>query len=499
MKFVGVLLCLLIVASASVVTLDEKSFEETMAAQEFALVKFYAPWCTHCKALAEPFTKAAETLESYKHKMILAEVDCDDHGELCQKFEVKGYPTVKLFRNGAIFMDYEGGRTEQDIIAFMDRFNKPVAKQIKKEEIETIENLPFTVFYLKEESLFTDISNEVGLKISEMDLYVVTITEGDEKVVVHKNDEEEPISELVLSEDDSTTTIMEFIGANRLGLVIELNQNTFRSIFVQDSPLIFMMFHDPATDSLDEFMVASRALAKEKGRGIATFTTVDGVMFSRFMERLGLPSLPGVVALDIGKDNVFIKKDEELLQWMNDALDNKLDANVRSQDEPEELRDENGVITVVGTSWEKVMEGEFLEKTRVLMVHAPWCSHCQEFKPIYNKVAQDFANAELLAEFELEKDDIVLAMLDGDGNDIPSPHVQITSFPTIFVFPKGSVEPIAYPEDKDRTEIDVIEYALQNHKGSEDWDDEAFHRALHKTLPAMFTEESAEVEVEDLA
>ena len=43
--------------------------------------------------------------------LVCFQVDCIAHKDVCGKFDVSGYPTIKLFRNGEMSSDYDSGRT----------------------------------------------------------------------------------------------------------------------------------------------------------------------------------------------------------------------------------------------------------------------------------------------------------------------------------------------------------------------------------------------------
>lgn len=106
------LAALAISASAAPVTLTEKTFDkEVFDSGKAAFVKFFAPWCGHCKAMKPAWDKLGGEHKGSK-TVLIGDVDCTTEKNLCSKYGVKGFPTIKYF-TGATAADgdkYEGGR-----------------------------------------------------------------------------------------------------------------------------------------------------------------------------------------------------------------------------------------------------------------------------------------------------------------------------------------------------------------------------------------------------
>jgi len=99
-----------------------KTFDEIiMDPSTEALVKFYAPWCGHCKKLAPVWEELAEELKDVPN-LVIAKLDATAND--VQGLAVKGYPTLNFYsmdetnKNGKTY----GG--ERDIAGFKDYLKK---------------------------------------------------------------------------------------------------------------------------------------------------------------------------------------------------------------------------------------------------------------------------------------------------------------------------------------------------------------------------------------
>ena len=117
----------------AVMKLVGKNFEEiAYNPKKNVFVKFYAPWCGHCKALAPTYVELAEAYKD-DEDVIIAEIDATAN-EVAD-VNIRGFPTLKFFKaggNGKAVIDFDGDRTIDALKEFIEK-NRIVVEKTEEE------------------------------------------------------------------------------------------------------------------------------------------------------------------------------------------------------------------------------------------------------------------------------------------------------------------------------------------------------------------------------
>ncbi|ORM40913.1 Thioredoxin domain-containing protein [Babesia sp. Xinjiang] len=103
-----------------VVQLNDSNFEKlTQAATGSTtgpwFIKFYAPWCSHCRQMAPAWERAAKELKGVVN---VADVDATRSPNVAKRFEIKGYPTIILIDKGRMYHYKHGERSTDRLVSF---------------------------------------------------------------------------------------------------------------------------------------------------------------------------------------------------------------------------------------------------------------------------------------------------------------------------------------------------------------------------------------------
>ena len=125
-----------------VIVLTDDNFDDLIFNDESMwLVAFYAPWCGHCQKLLPEWISAATQLRG---TVKLAKIDATENQKMAQRYQIQGYPTIKIFAPGKgkekTVEEYQGPRDTSGIVQYaLDKLDKfgyvPETKQLINSEI----------------------------------------------------------------------------------------------------------------------------------------------------------------------------------------------------------------------------------------------------------------------------------------------------------------------------------------------------------------------------
>merc|ERR1739847_232275 len=428
-----------------VLVLTNDNFESAIADNEYVLVEFYAPWCGHCKALAPEYAKAAGILAEKDSPIKLGKVDATEEGPLAEKFEVRGYPTLKFFKNGKP-MEYNGGRTAETIITWVEKKTGPAAVTLAdvdaaKKFVEDNE-IAVVGFFAEAEGAaakaFLEVAggmDDLKFALGNADIAAEHKVEGDAVVLFKKFDEGRNDMTEDLTDVEAVT---KFVASNSLPLVVDFNQETAQKIFSGEIKSHLLMFLSKSSDEYAAQHATASKLAKEfKGQILFVSVDTDEEDHKRILEFFGMKEdeLPGMRIIKLAEDMAKYKPvdgsltEESIKSFVGDYLDGKLKQHLLSEDIPEDW-DAAPVKVLVGKNFDEVAKDA--GKHVLVEFYAPWCGHCKQLVPTWDKLGEKYA----------DRDDMVVAKMDSTANELED--IKIQGFPTIKLFKKGDNKVVDY-------------------------------------------------------
>jgi len=316
------------------------------------LLKFYAPWCGHCKKLTPTLNLMAPYLSG---KLAIGKIDCTDTSArpICDAHSIKGYPTLKIYRDGNFF-DYPGKRDADSMIEFAEKMSRPAVAVVETYRgalslvgatdprtggggtgdgvvfvaydnraaadsgatfgdddagVKALEGLlasttGLQVFgqvarKLQAEAAFTVL--RPGVPPAELEKFGAAPTDGGAREGAVLMKVEENVPTLVYDGPLSSPEFMDFVREHNIPLITELAGNNFRAVSKRGRPLAIAVVDGEDTVATGAYIEQAREYAQNgPHRAKYIFCRMDGRTWSSFLDQFPVDpdDLPSILLLD---------------------------------------------------------------------------------------------------------------------------------------------------------------------------------------------------------
>ena len=440
-----------------VIVLTDSTFDKAIEKYEYLLVYFYAPWCIRCNKFHPEYEKAASVLR--KENLFLAKVDATVEKKLDKRFQLTGFPVVKLFIKGKE-IEYNKERKSLDLINWMRRKTTGPATQ----NLETNDNIDnfkkendVVLIYYGDNKLDIEEYIKAARKNDEYQFGVVKSNDLINKyskkgtIVLYKKYDEKKRELKEIKEKN----IEDFINKYSSPKLMKFDEKAANMIFDKNQSAL-ILFADEKSKKWAEYEQLMKKISDKLNYKLKIIITdIKDVLSAKLSEKLTVKenNLPTIRIIDT--TGQYIKKykmeedlnEKNILKFVDNWENKKIKSYVKSEDIP---KDNNGdVFIIVGNTFEKEVINN--KKDVMVLFYSPWCYHCKALLPKYEEVAKTLKN---------KNTNLLLTKINAIENEIES--IDDYGFPKIKFYPgnKKDKPPIDYNGDK--SVEDIIKFIKNN-------------------------------------
>ncbi|XP_049850961.1 probable protein disulfide-isomerase A4 [Schistocerca gregaria] len=375
-------------------------FNSLLKEKEYVLADFYAPWCSHCKKLNPVYSQLYEDMKN-RANLAIVKINTVIEKDLNNQYDIKGYPTIILFRNGEVCIEYNGERNVNSMKKWLvDIVDKNVSFIQQESEFENFMNTASSVHLVfvgsDEKYLDTFKAHCLSCKLVDGDCAYTDSTNVSknldkdnatfffDKYSVHRypHGESDTLENYRKWLDEySQPTLQKFV----------LEPEFVQSLVSKNKPIVIYFHKDP-----NDLQIIINISEKLKDLAIFTEAKADslGPDFPKNWGASGnvYPSIILVIMKEENQNPSFLNWDEsvELTEetggdWLKKCIvDNECVIWKKSAPIPDV--DVGPVKTIVYDNFNEIMEDDNV--SIFIKYYVPWCEHCKKLEPVFKELAE---------------------------------------------------------------------------------------------------------------
>ena len=443
--------------------------------------------CGHCKNLKGPLSAAATTLKA--EGIAVGNVDATVYGDIAQRFGVRGYPTLKIFKSGKDF-EYAGTRTPEGLVkgvrakagagyatvatadaakafvaarpanygfAFVGVFPSGLNSKLAKSFLGAADSLR----ELRSAAVASTADAAAGFGVSGASEGVFVVRPWGTPVAVEYTGDE-----------SSSNDITAWVYASARP-VVGWYDDAYAPIYTAAKKHVAKVFVPVSGSDASQVRYFANRVRKAAEKHADTLVAVvagtgDGIARQE-VSAFGFGKNPIVVVHEDGDASQVYRMETDfspanVAAFFDAFAAGSLEKFVKSEPVP---ATQGPVTVVVGKTFDALVAKND-EQDVMIEFYAPWCGHCKSLEPKYTALGEK-------VKAELTDRQVVVGKLDATANDWAKGQFEVSGYPTIFFKPAGG-KPVVYNGARE-TEA-LFKYISENAKskpaaaGSDDGKDE---------------------------
>jgi len=491
--------------SSEVVPLNSSNFDEIVEKAPQVIVKFYSPSCPHCKDLAPIYADAAKYVREKNVRVVVANIDCKENGDICQKEKITKYPTLKFYKDGKFRAEFTAKRTVENISNFIIEKSRALINIVHGKEIKEF----IKSFKSDDKKLLIGYFNRIGdVDYKTFAKYAKTLGDdefifaaaGDKQaaesaggvvipgIVMYKDYDEAIPRNTNLSEEN----IDKFVKVHRVPNLDILTKDNLQSYIDSGIPLaIFYYEKDIQYEKHKADLYHISKLYRDRLYFVATKTyLLDKNRFNKGLN-FGIydPKNPDFFySFPKGKR----MNQHNLVQFGEAFFRNEVIPQIL--EEPIKGRVyENNVVVLDEKNYDEIVLDE--DRDVAVLYYSPECRYSQKLFPIWDYIG---------SRYLYQRQNITIAKFDALNKKIPksSPWRKLEYYPTVVVYQAIDKEAMQEEAKQQNVTIDkyskgVVLYAQDGVRGVQEISNFIYRSSTHQSKIYLNIMDISKFEVDD--